>query len=99
MRPILSADAILASPIERHLNPPNQQSLTREDKGVHCFSLDSLIVYPIVGHDRGGRGADPPRPIWSFAFSFFASLRSAEVAGAEGAARASTSFESSLISL
>jgi hypothetical protein len=40
MRPIPSADAISPSPIERPLKPPNQQSLTREDKDAHCFSLE-----------------------------------------------------------
>ena len=45
MPPALSADPISPSAIERPWRPPNQQSLTREDKGVHCFSLETLIVY------------------------------------------------------
>jgi hypothetical protein len=47
-----SADPISVSETECPLRPPNQQSLTREDKDVHCFSLESLIVYPIAGDDR-----------------------------------------------
>jgi hypothetical protein len=38
--PALSADPISPSTIECPLRPPNQQSLTREDTGAHCFSLE-----------------------------------------------------------
>jgi hypothetical protein len=63
-----------------------------------CGALTRCAVVSLVV-DLATADADPPRPIWSFAFFF---LRLASLGGgarAEGAARASTSFESSLISL